>query len=58
METQTDLKAVSYLVTINKAPSTVMSKIKNQADFKTKLRLFHLVRFISPESHALHQTDP
>ena len=54
MEAQTAKGAASYLITLNKTLSTVISEIESKADFKTELQLFHLFRSISLESHSIH----
>lgn len=46
IEAQTAKGAASYLITLNKTLSTVISEIESKADFKTELQLFHLFRSI------------
>jgi hypothetical protein len=46
MKAQADIEAASYLITINKTVSTVISGIESQIAFKTELQLFHLFRSI------------
>jgi len=50
MKAQTNIEAASYLITINKTLSTLLSDIESPIAFNTELQLFRLFRSIAKTS--------